>query len=175
MARLHRCHRDLAECITRGRSVPFRRFVAHRWRCRDSAISEASHTPCDAAPRNASDHHLRGMRRAPSSRTTCERAGSHLDRVPQLRASAASGARRSDIADYGSCSPAFTDSVRVGGRRRLPRSLSDVAPSGAPSPAARGAGRKDPDRRWYSWRDLSYARCHGDHLRADAHQGPRSR
>jgi len=123
MARLHRCHLDLAECITRGGSVPFRRFVAHRWRCRDSAISEASQVPCDAAPRNASDHHLRGMRRAPSSRTTCERAGSHLDRVPQLRAPAASGARRSDIPDNGSCSPALTDAVRVGGRRRLPRGL----------------------------------------------------
>jgi hypothetical protein len=123
---------------------PFRRFVAHRWRRRDSAISEASQPPCDAAPRNASDHHLRGMRRAPPSRTACDGAGSHLDRVPQLRAPAPSGARRRGIADNGSCSPAFTDSVRVGGRRRLPRSLSDVAPSGAPSPGSSRRGRTEP-------------------------------
>jgi len=122
---------------------PFRRFVAHRWRRRDSAISEASQPPCDAAPRNASDHHLRGMRRAPPSRTACDRAGSHLDRVPQLRAPAASGARRCDIPDHSSCSPAFPDPVRVGWRRRLPRRLSDVAPPGAPSPAARGGGGGD--------------------------------
>ena len=100
--------------------------------------------PCDAAPRNASDHHLRGMRRAPSSRTTRQRAGSDLDRVPQLRASAPSGARRSDLPDDGSCSPAFTDSVRVGGRRRLPRVPERRRSLG--SPASAGSlrrGRKD--------------------------------
>ncbi len=87
--------------------------------------------------RNASDHHLRGMRRAPPSRTASDRAGSHLDCVPQLRVAAASGARRCEhLTDHGSCSPALPDSVRVGGRRRLPHRLINVAPSGAPSSAA---------------------------------------
>ncbi len=49
MARLRQCHHDLAECITQGGSIPLRQFVAARCRARDSAISRASHIPCDAA------------------------------------------------------------------------------------------------------------------------------
>src|SRR6202165_3744844 len=49
MARLRQCHHDLAECSTRGGSIFFRQFVAAAWLARDSAISEASQSPCDAA------------------------------------------------------------------------------------------------------------------------------
>src|ERR1700674_1663906 len=49
MARLRQCHHDLAECTTRGGSISLRQFVATAWLARDSAISEASHSPCDAA------------------------------------------------------------------------------------------------------------------------------
>jgi hypothetical protein len=173
MARLRQCHHDLAECSTRGRSIPFRQFVAAAWRARDSAISEASQPPCDAAQRNASDHHLRGMRRAPSPRTTRQRAGTDLDRVPQLRASAPGGARWSEHPDYSPCSPAFSDTVRVGRRGRLPqRGLTGVAPSGEPrhQPAV-GVGGAMPARPWSRRRDLSYASRDGDNLRAHADEG----
>ena len=125
---------------SRSRSVRLRYFVAACFRGRDRAIRGHVAMRWDAAQRHASDHHLRGMRRAAQARATHHRARTHLDHLPQLRAAAASGARRAHGAGGGA--RARQQALRVERRGRLLRrrglTRQDRARSAAPAPVVAG-------------------------------------
>src|ERR1700730_7194170 len=64
----------------------YRKFVAVRFRARDGGVRGRVACRWDIASRNASHHHVRGVRRAPQARTPDLRARTDLDHLPQLRA-----------------------------------------------------------------------------------------